>query len=921
MIGSMLGPYLVLEKLGEGGMGVVYKAKDTRLDRSVAIKVLPTGAAADPDRRRRFEQEARAASALNHPHICVLHDIGSQEGIDYLVMEHLVGETLTTRLAKGPLPLDEALEVGAQIADALAVAHKQGIIHRDLKPGNVMLTKTGAKLLDFGLAKLRAPGAALGINISSLPTQAAPETEKGTILGTLAYMAPEQLEGKEADTHSDLFSFGAVLYEMLTGKRAFEGTSPASVISAVMSSQPPPVLTLQPLAPPVLDRLVRQCLAKVPDDRPDSAHDVANDLRWLRETSGIGTLPALQPRHRRVARLALFVAAALAMAIVGGGLMWLLRPSPPAASLAGVSLTLQPAEEVNGGGVWPASLPTPAGSRTALTWTPDGTALVFVGRRSGVQQLYVRRLESAEARPLPNTEGAKVPAVSADGQWVAFWSDGAIRKVPLGGGPAMDLAPGLSTPPWGLVWDVRGRLYFGREDGRIWTIPPDGTPSAVTTVGEGEVGHTLPWPLPGDQALLYTVRNRLWTWGDEKVVLQRLSTGAREVLLTNAADARYLPTGHLVFLRRGVLYAVPFDAERLKIHGTPVPVLENVVQAIWEGGATADVTGAGQFAVAATGALAWIAGPVVPYPDAALVTLDRQGKVTPLPTAVRGFVGPVRLSPDGRRLAVTVKSLSEAGVWVYDLEHGTLPVQTGVGEAAWTVWSRDGQRLVFDWLAEGRPTLASQPADGTVQPQVLVPRMLFPSSVTPDGDVLVVAGRPGNLMGGHIAVVAVENGHGRVQTLVETSHTESWPAVSPDGHWLAYGSDVSGRNEVYVRPYPGPGGIKPVSADGGGSPAWHPSGRELFFVAPADPAGMGRMMGVDFVPGPPIRIGQPRVLFEFDDRTLSLDCSPVRCYDVSSDGQRFYTTQFRMPPNAPPVTHINLIQNWFEELRAKVPFK
>jgi Tol biopolymer transport system component len=923
--GTRLGPYEVQSAIGAGGMGEVYKARDTRLDRSVAIKVLPRELGGDPDRRARFEREAKTIAGLNHPHICALFDVGETMlpgpvSVSFLVMEHLVGETLTSRLAKGPLPLDDALEVGAQIADALAVAHKQGIIHRDLKPGNVMLTKTGAKLLDFGLAKLRAPGVAPGADFSSLPTQAAPETEKGTILGTLAYMAPEQLEGKEADAHSDLFSFGAVLYEMLTGKRAFEGASPASVISAVMSSQPPSILALKPLTPPVLDRLVRQCLAKVPDERPDSAHDVANDLRWLRETSGIGALPGLEPRHGRVARVALFVAAALAMAIVGAGLMWLLRPSAPAASLAGVSLTVQPAEEVNGGGVWPAlPLPTPAGSRTALTWTPDGTALVFVGRRSGVQHLYVRRLDSAEARPLPNTEGATVPAVSADGQWVAFWSGGAIRKVPLGGGPAMDLAPGISTPPWGLAWDVRGRLYFGREDGRIWTIPPDGTPSAVTTVGEGEVGHTLPWPLPGGQALLYTVRNRLWTWGDEKVVLQRLSTGAREVLLTNAADARYLPTGHLVFLRGGVLYAVPFDAERLEIRGTPVAVLENVVQAIWEGGATADVTGAGQFAVSATGALAWIPGPVVPYPDAALVTLDRQGKVTPLPTPVRGFVGPVRLSPDGRRLAVAVKSLSEAGVWVYDLEHGTLPVQTGVGEAAWTVWSRDGQRLVFDWLAEGRPALASQPADGTAPPQVLVPRMLYPSSVTPDGDVLVVAGRPGNLMGGHIAVVTVENGHGRVQTLVETSHTESWPAVSPDGHWLAYGSDVSGRNEVYVRPYPGPGGIKPVSVDGGGSPAWHPNGRELFFVAYADPAGPGRMMTVDFVPGPPIRVGQPRVLFEYDDRTLYLDCSPVRCYDVSSDGQRFYTTQFRMPPNPPPVTHINLIQNWFEELKGKVP--
>jgi eukaryotic-like serine/threonine-protein kinase len=703
---------------------------------------------------------------------------------------------------------------------------------------------------------------------------------------------------------------------MLTGKRAFDGTSAASLIGNIMNSQPPALATLQPLTPPALDRLVRDCLAKSPDDRPDAAHDAARELRWVRESSGVSALTGSPPRRRRALRVALLVAVGVVVGLMAGaGTMWLLRPSPPRPSMARVSVDVRPAEEVNAGGVRPAVISTPGGSRTAFAWTPDGQALVFVGRRGGVQQLYVRRLDAAEAWPLARTEDAQVPAVSPDGQWVAFWAGGVLKKVRLAGGPVMDLASGVASPPRGLVWGSAGSLFCGR-DLRIWTMPPEGAPAAVTTPGESEVSHGLPWPLPGERVLLYTVRKRWWSWGDEAIVAQTLATGVRKTVLTDAADARYVPTGHLVFLRRGVLYAVGFDAERQQVVGKEVPVLDTVAQAL-TGGIDGDVTGAGQYAVSPLGTLAWVPSSVLPYPDKTLVTLDRHGQVEPLSLPAKSYGSPVRLSPDGRRLAAVVMSLTGVEVWVYDLSRGTPTVLGRGGEAFWPVWTPDGSRLVFRWLADGRPSLAVQLADGTGPPQRLIVDGT-PSSFTPGGRQLAVARASGDL---RIGIVTLEPGPARVQPLTDTPNTEYWPEVSPDGRWLAYGSNVSRRGEVYVRPYPGPGAAQEVSLDGGDSPAWHQNGHELFFVTLPDPAGKRRMMAVAFTPGNPPTIGRPTELFSFDPRELAIACTPVRCYDVAPNGLRFYGVQHAAPPAPPVVTHINLITNWFEELKAKVPAK
>ncbi len=920
--GTRLGPYEILSAIGAGGMGQVYRARDTRLDRTVAIKVLPPALGVDPERRARFQREAKAIAGLTHPRICTLYDVGEHPSHDsgpatlYLVMEHLTGETLAARLAHGRLPMQQALAVATDIADALSAAHRQGVVHRDLKPGNVMLTKSGAKLLDFGLAKLKGHGEHPAAG--PFPQVADPLlTAAGRIVGTPHYMAPEQLEGKPADARTDLWALGALLYEMVTGTRAFEGASAGSLMDAILECDPPALSTLAPAAPPALERLVQQCMAKTPDERPDTAHDVANELRRIAQTGLTSLRHAVGPRRQGFWRIAGMVAS-WALLVVAGGLaaMWLRPASKPAAPVVRSVLQVAPADEVNSGGVSPAFQPTPGGSRTALAWSPDGASLVFVGRRAGVQLLYVRQLDAAEARPLLNTENALAPAVSPDGQYVAFWAAGAIRKVPIAGGPVTEVVPGVTGPPNGLAWDARGNLFFGRNDGRIWMAPAKGAPYRVTTVVEGELGQTLPSTLPGGRALLYTGWKGWSPWSGEEVVAITLATGERKRLLAGAADARYLPTGHLVFLRRGVLCKVPFDADRLQLLGPESPVLDGVAQALI-GGPIDDATRAGHFAVSPTGTLAWISAPPTPYEQGHLVMVDLKGRTTALSAPTWSYGLGLRVSPDGRQLAVPARIRTETGLWIYDLARGAalpLPVK---GEVGWPVWAPGGRQLVFAWIRDGKRSLTLQATDGATPPQDLG---LFasPSSFTPDGQLAAVVHRtgPGWGDGPDIALVTIQDGQAHEEPLLGTSYAERWPEFSPHGDWLAFGSNLSGRDEVYLEPYPGPGDAVPVSLDGGSSPAWNPNGRELFFLSTLDSSGMRGMMSVRFAPGSPPRVGPPTELFRFDPNDLAIACDfSVRCYDVAPDGRGFYAVKRVMPPRPPAVAHINLVQNWFEELK------
>jgi Tol biopolymer transport system component len=922
--GARLGPYEILGLIGAGGMGEVYRAKDIRLDRTVAIKVLPSEISSDPVRRARFEREAKTIATLSHPHICTLYDVGEYSGSLFLVMEHLDGETLAARVAKGPLSLNHTLTIAGEICDALAAAHRHGIVHRDLKPSNVMLTRSGVKLLDFGLAKLTGHGEqAAGAQLASLATRSTPLTAEGMIAGTLQYMAPEQLEGKPADARTDLWAVGTIVFEMMTAKRAFEGTSAVSVMAAILEREPPPIATLQQLTPPALDRIVGHCLAKSPDDRPDTAHDLANDLRLIREISGSAALPAAQaPTHRRILRSApMVLVSALLGAMVASWAWTRVRPPVPSPTVFRTWLDVRPAEELSGANAGDAArswAPTPAGSHTAFAWTPDGRALVFAGRVAGTQQLFVRALDRDEARPLAGTEGAQEPAVSPDGQWVAFWAYEKLKKVALGGGPVVELASGVTLPPMGLSWDGTGNVYFGRVgDRRIWKVSSDGALTAVTKSGETDWVEILPSVLPGGQALLFTSRKRDWSWGDDEIVAQRLATGDRKVLLHDADDVRYVGNEYLVFLRRGALFAVAFDPERLEIRGTPVAILDGVIQALTADG-SADVTGAGQFAVAPTGTLAWVPGPVVPYHNNALVSVDRQGRVAQLPAPEKSYVPSIRRAPGGQQLATGIRDLTEVGLWTYDFARSTITPLARGGEVYSPIWTPDGQRLVFDWIDHGHSSLVWQRADGTTPPEVIrgVPGDATPSSWTPDGRHLVVV-----TYGNDLAIVTIDDGRASVQPLAQTPYVESGPEFSPDGRWLAYASDLSGQNEVYIQPYPGPGSRMQVSDAGGESPAWAPNGRELFFVGPPNAAGKRHMIVAPIERGSRARVSRAQALFEFDPSELGFACLQIRCYDVAPDGQRFYVT---MPSKAQPktlVTHVNLVQNWMEELKARVPVK
>ena len=569
--GTTLGPYQIDAPLGAGGMGEVYKATDTRLDRTVAIKVLPAHVADDPDLRQRFEREAKTISSLNHPHICTLYDIGKEGETDFLVMEYLDGQTLAQRLEKGALPLDQALTIAIEIADALDKAHRQGIVHRDLKPANIMLTKAGAKLLDFGLAKLKPAEAADAL--TATPTQEAPLTEQGAILGTFQYMAPEQLEGQEADARTDIFAFGAVVYEMVTGEKAFASESRASLISAIMSGDPAPISSRQAMSPPALDQIVKTCLVKNADGRWQTAGDVGRQLRWIREGGSKVGVPVTVSTSRKTRQR--LTGAALGGAVAAGLAVWLLtRPAPVVSPTWRVSITL-PTENA---AVFPGS------PNSSIAISPDGSRLVYVGRppelRPTVRQLlYVRSMSDREVQPLPGTDGAYQPFFSPDGQWVAFFTrDGELRKVSLDGGQPVTLVDDIESSAWAFgTWGDDDTIVFGGVRQGLRRVSANGgTAEVVTTLDEGraEGTHSGPQFLPGAAAVVFSVGSSDRT--TQYVDVVELETGDRWTLLENALRPFYVASGHLLFKRDDVLMAAPFDYQRIEITGPEVPLVEHV---------------------------------------------------------------------------------------------------------------------------------------------------------------------------------------------------------------------------------------------------------------------------------------------------------------------------------------------------------
>ena len=898
--GARLGPYEILSAIGAGGMGEVYKACDIRLGRDVAIKVLPAGFAADPERRHRFELEARAVSALNHPHICVLHDVGSQDGIDFLVMEYLDGQSLAQRLArrKGgaeapPLRTQEVLELGAQIADALASAHRRGIVHRDLKPANVMLTKAGVKLLDFGLAKLRLQQVGPVAEVSALSTQG-PATSPGAVMGTVPYMAPEQLEGKETDARTDLFAFGCVLYEMLTARRAFGGDSEASVISAIMTGEPAPLSTLQPLTPPALDRLVRRCLKKDPDDRWQTASDVAEELRGISQDAvATDSLRAVAPRRGR--RGLVWGFGTVAALLLGFGLVAGLKlmrfGSPPAEPLR---LTL--------------SFPVESGLYTdninPLALSPDGKTLVYMGAdKKGL--LFVRRLDRGEVKPISGTDGSLAPFFSPDGLEVGFFANGKLKKVALAGGMPITLcdAPDNRGGSWGPDGTI---VFVPTMKTGLWRIPSSGgEPSAVTTPAAGTVvRHIFPQVLPdGDHVLFSLVDPPGWT----RTAVVSLRTGEQRTLLEKAVDARYVASGHLLFHRGGLVNAVPFDLKRLEVTGPPVQVLDDVVT-------NRHALAICEYAVSRDGTLVYVPSRQL---QRTLVWVDRKGAVTQVPFPPAGY-GEVALSPDGGRLAATtIDQHQTTALVVGDIARGTLSRSPAEGIAGDVAWTPDGTRLAFSFMPKapdgaGRFGIFVQNADLSTPPERLTGsdvQQQAPDSFSSDGRWLLVQvynfNVPVSANTSQDLFVLPLTGAKILRPFVQTKACEYQARFSPDGRFIAYTSYESERAEVFVRPFPGPGPMSQISTDGGWWPLWSRDGRELFYWQD------DKLMVVDVETAATFRAGRPRTLFQ----GLFFGTEHNN-YDVTPDGTRFL--MIKADPAESGEKHVNVVMNWFEEVKAKM---
>jgi len=878
-------------------MGEVYRARDTRLNRIVAIKILPTHLADRYELRERFEREARTIASLNHPHICTLFDIGQQDGVDYLVMEYLEGETLAHRLLKGPLPLEQVMQYAIEIADALDKAHGKGVTHRDLKPGNIMLTKSGTKLLDFGLAKLRQ-SAAPATPFSELPTEEDAITAEGVIVGTLQYMAPEQLEGKEVDVRTDIFAFGAVVYEMATGKRAFGGKSHASVMAKILECDPPPMSSLQPMTPPALARVVKKCLAKEPENRWQTPKDLCDELKWLAESGSQPTL-ALTPTGKGIRtlgrRLLILGLGSLlsALAIAGLAVRYLKLSPPQPVTRTVINLPL--GQQLAG---------LDSGPSVALS--PDGTHLAYVARQGGAQQLYLRALDSIDSRPIPGTDGAVDPFFSPDGQWVGFSAGGNLKKVPVSGGAALTLA--IVALPRGASWGSQGIIAFApTTDGALQQVPEaGGTPQLLTRLEKRDNSHRWPEFLPGGKAILFAASATTSNWANAQVAVQSLGTGERRDLIQGGTNPRYAASGHLVYAQGGSLMAVPLDPQRFAVTGPSVPVVERVLQST--------VSGVAQYNFSSTGSLVYIPGRVESA-QSRLVWVGRNGAAQPLAAPVRAYRGP-RLSPDGSRVSVAIVE-QESQTWLYDLSRETLTRLTFEGSANYNpIWTPDSKRIAFTSNKEGVANIFWQLADGSGGLERLATSEYnqAPMSWSPDGQVMAYI-EVNPTTGRDIWMLRMgdpSQGAGQVrkaQPFIRTPATESAPRFSPNGRWLAYVSNESGRFEIYVQPYPGPGEKWQISTEGGTEPMWNPNGRELFFRSG------DKMLAADVTTQPSFSAGKPRMLFEgpFEPAPTTFPN-----YDVSADGQRFLMLQLVEQAEAAP-TQINVVLNWFEELKRRVP--
>lgn len=854
--GTRLGPYEIVASLGAGGMGEVYRAKDTRLSRDVAIKLLPASISKDPIARQRLEREAKTISGLNHPNICVLHDVGSQDGFDYLVMECLEGETLTKRLEKGPLPLEQLLRYGAEIAGALDKAHRSGVVHRDLKPGNVMLTATGAKLLDFGLAK-PALAAIGGLTLTGA-TSMSPVTEAGVVVGTFQYMSPEQIEGKPLDARSDIFSLGAVLYEMATGKKAFEGKSQLSVASAILEKEPIPMASIKPMTPPALDHVVKKCLAKDPEARWQSAGDVASELKWIAESSSQGHPALLSARSSRIARSWVAgILGFLAVAVIGFLLVKGARRSELLEnSIVRLVIPLPTKQELA------------ADVTQAVAISPDGKRVAYVAAESGVSHLYVRRLDQFEAVAIPDSEGAWFPFFSPSGDWVAFFNQGKLKKAPADGGVPVVISE--MTAFFGGTWTPRDVIVASVPNFGLATVPASGGSLRKVPTKDAIYPQGLTWVGSSDWVALtdfFSPRR--------SISAVNVNTGEARVLLENAQSPSY-SAGHLVYYQGGALWAVPFDADKLALLGSPSEI---------ESGVT-EVNYIAQASAARTGVLAYAPGSAG-NSARNLFLVNRQGLERKLDLPPKDYIDPA-FSPDGKRIAIVIRSVQQLEVVEPDRGAVTSIAPTLSNFAA--TWTPDGKSLLFDAIVSSpERTFATDAsrqrglyriaADGAGVPELLrtTPQVSHITSVAGDYAAVMVNDPVTNT---DLWLLSIRPPYD-MQPFKRTPAVERQGSLSPDGRWIAYASNESGRSEIYVEPVPGPGGRKQISTEGGEQPRWVRSGREIVY------RNGSKMISVPVQIRPVFQSGKPVELF---DRKFDRG-GAVAAYDVTADGQTFVMTR------------------------------
>lgn len=868
--GTKLGPYEIQASAGAGGMGEVYRARDSRLDRTVAVKVLATRLSERPDLQQRFEREARTISKLSHPNICALYDVGQQEGVNFLVMEYLEGETLAERLLRGPLPLEQLLKIGIEVADALHRAHRQGIVHRDLKPGNIMLTKAGAKLMDFGLAKLGGELVPAAAALSQMTTQAPPEkslTEEGVVVGTFQYMAPEQLEGAEADARADIFPLGAVLYEMATGKPAFTGKTKASLIGAILSAEPKPIGEVQPMTPPALDRVVRTCLAKDPEARWQSAQDVKLQLEWIRQSEPAAAQPAArQPQHLWLwaAGMVLLVAVAFPAGVRWG------RGERPKPQVYRTAVT-----------------PPPGHSFVPFDFavSPDGSRLAFTATSAdGVTTLWVRSLAGDSSQEFAGTEGAGFPFWSPDGREVGFFTAGKLKKIDLATGGVQNVCDALRGR--GGTWSREGTIVFSPNIGAALARVPatGGVPVPATQLHEG-ISENHHWPtfLPDGRHFLYVIQ---WSEGRNGIYVASLDQPEGTLLSGDIRGNVAFAAGQVLFVRDGTLFAQRFDTEKLRFAGDPVPVVSQEMEQ--------DIGfGRAGFSVADSGVLVYQSRRTY---SSRMVWFDRSGKEME-PIGEAASYQPA-LSPDGRWLAVALDTANNGHyrVHVVDLVRGTVTPITPVSDRNQApVWSPDSSTLAY---VSQETRIEREAADGSGEPETLAEgRRLMTNDWSRDGRYLVYMSF---LKGGPELWIY---DFAQKKSLRFGAGAEA--QFSPDGRWMAYTFGGRGREaEVFVQPFPGPGPRVQISNSDGAQPRWRADGKELFYIDSDK-----RMMAVAVKAGATFEAGTPTPLFQ--TRIHGARYALFQ-YVVANDGKRFLVNSLPREDAAAPM---KLLTDWTSQLK------